>query len=318
VRPPLLKNPHTFGAIHRHAHGKARFQQETLQQELILFFVLDDQHPPLGLPRLQVEPNVRSCFAPFQFGVVRRRYGKHDAEPRALAGHAGHGNRAAHQFHKLTRDTEPEARALLAARLADLHERLEYPLLIFGRKPDSRILNLEDYPQRQVLFPALRVRSQRHRPPLRAFDRVAQKVEQDLANFARIRHHELRELRRFDDLEFQVLLIGAHPYHLGCLSHEPPQVAGSGLQPLAPCFDLRHVEHVVDQPQQVFAAALDDVQVPAARFGQLRVAAHQARETQNCVERRAQLMTHVGQEGALGAVGHLGGLFGDAQFPRPG
>ena len=36
----------------------------------------------------------------------------------------------------------------------------------------------------------------------------------------------------------------------------------------------------------------------------------QFRETQNGIHRRADLMTHIGQEGTLGLVGGFGGLFG--------
>ena len=36
----------------------------------------------------------------------------------------------------------------------------------------------------------------------------------------------------------------------------------------------------------------------------------QFRETQNGIHRRADLMTHIGQEGTLSLVSRIGGLFG--------
>ena len=74
-----------------------------------------------------------------------------------------------------------------------------------------------------------------------------------------------------------------------------------------PGLDLRQVEDVVDDRQQVRGGRLDLVQA----LGLLRRRAgalQQVREAEDGVQRRADLVAHVGQEGALGLVGGLGPL----------
>ena len=82
------------------------------------------------------------------------------------------------------------------------------------------------------------------------------------------------------------------------------------LQP--PGFDLRQVEDLVDEHEQVLAVGLDPLQEPQVGFFQvlLLVLQEDVGETDDRVERRAQLMAHVGEELALGPVGSLGVLLG--------
>jgi len=77
----------------------------------------------------------------------------------------------------------------------------------------------------------------------------------------------------------------------------------------APGFDLRHVEDVVDDVQQIISAGHDVVAVLLIFLGAQRpehAAAHYFREADNGVERGAQLVAHVGQKFRLGLVGFLG------------
>ena len=69
--------------------------------------------------------------------------------------------------------------------------------------------------------------------------------------------------------------------------------------------------------KQVLAAAVDDVQVLALLGGQGIVALHQLGEPDDGVDRRPDLVGHVGQERALGAVGRVGGLLRVLELPRP-
>jgi len=80
----------------------------------------------------------------------------------------------------------------------------------------------------------------------------------------------------------------------------------------APGLDLRHVEDVVDHVQQVVPAGHDVVAVLLILFGAERAehsAAHHLGESDDRVERGAQLMAHVGQELRFGLVGFLGAGF---------
>ena len=81
-------------------------------------------------------------------------------------------------------------------------------------------------------------------------------------------------------------------------------------------LDLRQVEDVVDQGEEVLAAGEDDFQVVfALGLVVLLVAlAQQVGEADDGVQRRADFVAHVGQEAALGDVGGLGDFLGLDQF----
>ncbi|MFO1298247.1 MAG: hypothetical protein U1F25_18475 [Rubrivivax sp.] len=71
-------------------------------------------------------------------------------------------------------------------------------------------------------------------------------------------------------------------------------------------LDLRQVEHVVDQRQQVLPGDIDLLEpLCAAQRGRV-VAPQQVRQADDRVHRRADLMAHVGQEARLRAAGPLG------------
>ena len=71
---------------------------------------------------------------------------------------------------------------------------------------------------------------------------------------------------------------------------------------------------VVDQGEQVFTTAVDDVEVVALIRAQLGIAAHQVGEAEDGIQRGAQLVAHAGEEGALGAVGGFGSFARGHQF----
>ena len=64
------------------------------------------------------------------------------------------------------------------------------------------------------------------------------------------------------------------------------------------CFDLGEIEHVIDQPEQVLAVGLKPLEDAQHLFRRLAVSAvsHQFGIAQDGVERRAQLVAHIGKE----------------------
>ena len=72
-------------------------------------------------------------------------------------------------------------------------------------------------------------------------------------------------------------------------------------------FDLGEVENVVDEREQRLGRILDDAQVLALHGRQLG-SQQQLRHADDGVHRRADLVAHVRQEGALGAAGGFGRL----------
>src|SRR5512144_214004 len=77
---------------------------------------------------------------------------------------------------------------------------------------------------------------------------------------------------------------------------------------MRPRFDLRKIEDAVDQPQQVLAGSLDLLQIAdghiVAAIG--RVLDQDLAVADDGVERRAQLVAHIGEESRLRARGGLG------------
>ena len=70
-------------------------------------------------------------------------------------------------------------------------------------------------------------------------------------------------------------------------------------------FDARDVQDLVDQIEQMLPAA-DDLLHALAVLRRQRILLKQLREPEDGVERRAQLVTHAGEEVALGAIGAVG------------
>ncbi len=95
------------------------------------------------------------------------------------------------------------------------------------------------------------------------------------------------------------------------MAREMLQVHGLELQLLLTSFDLREIEHLIDQRQQIATRRVNGLAVVDLLLTQVAglVLRQEVREQQHAVQRSAQLVRHVGQE--LRLVGaHLGELLG--------
>jgi hypothetical protein len=91
-------------------------------------------------------------------------------------------------------------------------------------------------------------------------------------------------------------------------------VAGRELDLDLARLDLREVEHVVDELEQVHAALGDRVERLELGRGHRAVALEQLGVAEHAVERRAQLVAHAREELALRARRRLGRFLGVAQL----
>ena len=143
-----------------------------------------------------------------------------------------------------------------------------------------------------------------HRATLRReLDRVGDEIEQHLLELARVGE----ELARAVDVGLELdVLLGHERLHgfddlvddLGDRYDLQPQLHLAGL-------DLREVEDIVDQAEQVLAAGEDLVQESCAGWSvELAVTRirEQLGEPDDRVEGRAKLVAHVGEEDALVAI----------------
>ena len=174
-----------------------------------------------------------------------------------------------------------------------MHEGLENPLLVLGGDAGAGILDFDQQVPPTVVPHA---QAEGHAALLGELHCVADQVDQNLSQASFIALDVARKRRGLVELEVEPLLFGAQAHHVGDVAGHATEVEGSNLQLQASGLDLGHLQHVVDQGQEVLAAAVDDVQALDLGAGQLRIAPHHAREAKNGVQRRAQLVAHVGQK----------------------
>ncbi len=146
-----------------------------------------------------------------------------------------------------------------------------------------------------------------HRSGFGEFHRVAGQIDQDLADALLIADPAAGQARVDRGVERQPLALGLgrdgaarRVQHLG-------EIERGGIELQAPGFDARDVEHVLDDGQERAAGLLQRGEIAALARVQVR-AREQLGHAHDPVERRADLVAHIGQEARLGFVGGLGGL----------
>ena len=141
----------------------------------------------------------------------------------------------------------------------------------------------------------------------RELDGVAGDVHQHLAKAGGIALDRAGHRPVESGLEAQPLLFGLGAEDRADLVDDLARRAGHRLDRQLAGVDFREVEDVVDQRQQVFAAAVDRIE-PLHPLGLVGVGSppQEVGKADHRVEGRADLMAHVGQERGAGAAGELG------------
>ena len=214
-----------------------------------------------------------------------------------LGAHAGF---ATHQFCEAARDRQAKAGAAILARggVVSLRERAEeatHRLFVHADAGirDADLDQMLPIGQRlcrhEDLDPALR----------RELDGVGNQVRDALAHAHSVEIQNLRQVRVERQIEFE-------PGFLRLRLPQPMQAAQRVREirvrihdgDLAR-FDLREVEHVVEQRHEIAAAVENGLHLLALFARQISHLQH-LRHAQNAVQRRADLVAHVGEEGGLG------------------
>src|SRR4051812_27354872 len=110
-----------------------------------------------------------------------------------------------------------------------------------------------------------------------------------------------------------MLLFRAAEHQVRSVGDKTGELTGRQLQFDPSGLDLGDIQNVVNQGEKAFSATVDDVQVFALLLGNIAVA-QQTREAENGIQRRAQFVAHVAQEGALGAISGIGRILSDLEF----
>ncbi len=136
-------------------------------------------------------------------------------------------------------------------------------------------------------------------------DRVADEVDEDLAEFAAVGDDLAGQggpRREGEGDAFFLRLEGEHLVHR---LEEGEELEGLVVPLHLSGLDLREVEDLVDDVEEVLAAVVDDVEGLALLRSQGLVFAKNLGKSDDGVQGRAQLVRHLREEVALGPVGDL-------------
>ena len=235
-------------------------------------------------------------------GHARGGQGQLQPEPAALPQPAAHADAPAHQQCQAVADgqAQPGAAEAPRGRRIGLLERPEQQRQLGLVDADAGVLQVEAQPARRQ-----RAHQQLHLAAGGELHRVAQQVQQDLLEPHAVTAHALRA--GGVNAPRQLHLVGGRP-----VGHHRHHALQAGLQcevgrvelDLAR-LDLGEIEDVVDHLQQMLAGIGDLAQVVELARTE-RLAPQQVRKTQHRIERGADLVAHVGQEGTLGLAGGVG------------
>jgi hypothetical protein len=146
-------------------------------------------------------------------------------------------------------------------------------------------------------------------------DRIRDQVRDHLPQPPRIAAQRARHIRVEPSREREPLVLGADRERPQRVAHHGRRARYHALQLDLAGLDPREVEDVVHHREQASPESITRWHVIALLLGEVRVE-QDLREPDHRVERRADLVAHVGQELALRAVGRLRGIARDAELAR--
>ena len=281
-------------------------QTEMREQFSVRGVVVHDQHVTV--------PEVRRRGRRLRQRIQRVIQRRGEPECRSALAGALHANLSAHEFGEPLADRQAQTGAAKPPRGGGvgLHERLEEIHLHGGRHADARIRDREA--QHMPAVPAPVGRDMEHDFALGGeLDRVADEVEDDLAQTHGIAAHPRRHLRIDVHHEFEPLGARGVGVEVERQLEMLPQVEVDRFEGEPSGLDFREIEDVVDDRQQRFAAVAQRVgEVPLLRgeLGRKQQICH----ADDAVHRGADLVAHVGEKRALRAIRALCRVLGSLQI----
>ena len=139
--------------------------------------------------------------------------------------------------------------------MVGLRERLKQPVPLFGSNPDSGVVH--GYAQEHFVVGPLftgvsdGLGFDEHLALMRELERVADQVVQYLPDSQRVTPEAVGDRRQRVGDELYVLLDHDGTERLGDFLEHVPQAEGCVLELQPVGFDLREIENVVEDPQQV-------------------------------------------------------------------
>ena len=273
----------------------ARFEHESGDSPIVLDIV-GNEHADFGMT-VAKHADGPERGDQLDAGVVRGLEGERELECRPLVAPALHGDIAVHESSKLAADTQPKTRAVSQSStgvglLEGLENRGEIALL----DPATSVGNPDD----DVLSVAARV--QRNLARLSEFDRVANEVDHDLPDAFFVRDDHVGNVVGDVQMDGNLFLDELGLEHVDAFFERIPEREGYGENVDPARFDLGHIEHFVDQFQEVSTASANRPDILPLFVAEAGVSLQHLRVAENCVHRRANLMRHRREENALRTV----------------
>ena len=222
------------------------------------------------------------------------------------------GDGAAHFLDQALGDDQAEAGAAVLAgyRGVGLGKGLEELRLLFRRHADTGVRDAEL--QHRLVRAVLQAIDMHGDATLFGeLDGIADQVDQHLRQAQRIAPQAVRHVRGHLVFEDQLLFLRLGAQQVGQVVEDFVEIEILLLQLQAAGIDPGKIEDVVDDGQQQLAGAFDTAHViHVARLE--RALLQQVRQADHAIERRADLVAHVGQEVGAGlgqCFGRLAGAF---------
>ena len=219
-----------------------------------------------------------------------------------------HAHHSAHHLGQTLADREPQAGPPVfpCRGGVELAERLEQAADPVRRDADAGVPDGEgQLVDRARGVEVLRRHRQHHFARLGELQGIAEEVQENLPQSGDVAHDRRRRIVGNRVGEIEPLLSRSCRYEVQRCLHTFAEVERLGLEVHPPRLDLTEVQHVVDDGQQGVPARADDLRVVALLLGQLGVQ-QEAAHPDHRVHGGPDLVTHRGEERALGLVGALG------------
>ena len=221
---------------------------------------------------------------------------------------AGDFHIAAERIGQASGNGQPKAGAAVAAgrRPVHLRERLKQLADLFRGNANARVRNCEPHPPGTVC-PRQVGNCHADRAALGELDGVSNQIGEGLTQTDAVGVNDLRERKAVIHFQTQALFFRANLHHGEDVVDNLPQEAVCSVQGQPVGLDPRQVQNVAHQFQQGLAISLN----PGKKLALFLIGevggCEQFAEAKNRRHRSADLMAHVGEKLALGAICRLGG-----------
>ncbi len=238
-------------------------------------------------------------------------------ERASLPGLTRHADLAAHDPDDFLRDGEPETRPAVPARRrpVGLLEGLKNLLLPFPGDADPRVADGKS--EDRIVAPVAHEFARDGHPPFGSeLEGVADQVDEHLPQANGIAREFHRQIRREERLKGKTFLPCLQGKAAGDGPNKLPEIKGRFLEGHLAGLDPGQVKDVVDEAGEAAGLAVNRLQESLEGFIGMMPEA-EFRHPDDAVERRADLVTHLRQELALGQAGRFRVLLFLAQRLRP-